>query len=552
MILEGLNMKERLSVLLLLALTIFSITYSGRCVAAEGDDLVKVFQRSLNGAPLRAVAIGGSITQGGDGWIRGWLKKSFPNSHTVLKNSGLSGTGSMLGVFRVGRDVINFQPDLVLIEWAVNDSSTKDADTVWALESIIHRLKKLPNPPAIFFIESAAKNGSMRYRHHAVARHYGFGEVDLQKGMNKYLKDNKLEWGKMFSDAVHPNKEGHEVYASLIGAELDKYLAKAKSGYKPAKYVLPKQKSSRALVLDGMLMPFPKMDKWKTVNHLDKWWTREFLSFKTPRSYPAKLSIPVQGSVIGIFYSLSKKLDYGKMLANVDGNSLTEIPCNHRGGFSFTILKNDMKNKQHMLNLAVPQSLKGKAGPMLGYILVGGFSKPGADSYTLTKQGRFSATVLSKINIKPIPAKEWVWTGPYGDTSKKYNDKLARKNLQTVFDVESKILCGEFDGWKPANASGEFVDLKKLTGFEDKGVCYSKAVISSDAKTDALFGLCVDYWAKVWINGKLVKTVDTGHGSVKSRIIFTATLNKGENTIIVKTHSGSKGNEFALNYSFTD
>ncbi len=60
------------------------------------------------------------------------------------------------------------------------------------------------------------------------------------------------------------------------------------------------------------------------------------------------------------------------------------------------------------------------------------------------------------------------------------------------------------------------------------------------------FALRIDYWGKVWINGKLVLSVDNGHGSPYNPIFFDAKLEKGKNEILIKVHSGSMGNNFSL------
>ena len=124
-----------------------------------GNDLKEVLRRAHNGQPLRCVALGGSITQAGKGWIGPWLRKTFPNSIINMHNAGKSATGSSLGIFRIGPDVIACEPDLVLIEYAVNDRGLSKEDVIWNLESIIHRLKSLKNPPAIVFLEAASQSG---------------------------------------------------------------------------------------------------------------------------------------------------------------------------------------------------------------------------------------------------------------------------------------------------------------------------------------------------------------------------------------------------------
>lgn len=115
--------------------------------------------RAERGALLRYVAIGGSITEaGGPGWVGDRLREQFPDSLVSVVNSGMSGTGSSLGVFRVERDVLAHQPDLMVIEFCVNDGGLPDAQAIRNMETIVVRLKSLPHPPAVVVVEAAAES----------------------------------------------------------------------------------------------------------------------------------------------------------------------------------------------------------------------------------------------------------------------------------------------------------------------------------------------------------------------------------------------------------
>ena len=46
--------------------------------------------------------------------------KRFPEAEINLINAGIGGTGSGYGLFRLERDVLKYNPDLVFIEFAFN------------------------------------------------------------------------------------------------------------------------------------------------------------------------------------------------------------------------------------------------------------------------------------------------------------------------------------------------------------------------------------------------------------------------------------------------
>jgi hypothetical protein len=137
--------------------------------AETGADLLPVFARTANGAPLRLVLMGGSIGAGSGikCWTGEWLRQQFPGSVIVTHNAALSGHDSGDNLFRLEREVIAQQPDLVILEHVANDvSGQPDEGPIRNMESMIVRLKTLLHPPAIVYIEVAMreKDGPSRAR----------------------------------------------------------------------------------------------------------------------------------------------------------------------------------------------------------------------------------------------------------------------------------------------------------------------------------------------------------------------------------------------------
>ena len=76
--------------------------------------------------------LGGSITvgSGSSDWdhrystmlTKKYFKKKFPNKTVREINGGVSGTNSDLGLFRMSKDITDSCPDVVFVEFAVNDS----------------------------------------------------------------------------------------------------------------------------------------------------------------------------------------------------------------------------------------------------------------------------------------------------------------------------------------------------------------------------------------------------------------------------------------------
>lgn len=531
--------------MILLSLPIFA----GAADLDRGRDLLPVFARAHAGQPLRAAAIGGSITQGGGGWIEPWLREQFPKAAVTMRNAGMSATGSALGVFRLERDVISAQPDLVLIEYAVNDGGASDEDAIRCTESIVVRLKSLPHPPAIVFVEAAAKGGSKRHRHQRVAAHYGLLDIDLQVAVDKHLEKTGADWSTLMGDNVHPNEAGHAFYARTIADALAAYVeaaaaetpkyprAQLPKEIRTPKSEMPAPLSERALLLDGRLVPLDPQPGWGKQQSLPHWWDMFFTGVISAEEPGTELVLPVRGTTVGLFYALDKG-KYGSFYANLDGDEPRLIDTGYRGGYTYTILGKDLDPCEHLVRLAVARPLdKDRAPVKLGYLLIAGESGASAE---LAPQGRFDPVDVATRTFTPIPGRDWEWSGPYGGAEKTTGPTA---DLQTVFPPET---AAGADEWKPFDGAGPIVDFATLTGRSDRGVCYARTTLRWDEAGEALLALRIDYFGKLWVNGELVRTVDSTHGHPGTPMLIPVTLRVGANAILLKVHSGSRGNQFGL------
>ncbi|WPJ96690.1 GDSL-type esterase/lipase family protein [Coraliomargarita algicola] len=373
--------------------------FSNLMAFAVGEDVAAVFQRAKDGAPLRYVALGGSITQSGKGWIGPWLQQQFPASDVSVVNSGMSATGSELGVFRLERDVIAHQPDLVVLEFCVNDAGLSDEDAIRNMESLIVRLRSLPHPPAIIVLEAAAKGGVNLKRHRKVARHYHLLEVDLQEAVEHELEKTGADWSQFFGDNVHPNAAGNTLYAEVIIDTLEPYLDQPEAVFSDD---LPKPLSPKSLLLDGRMVPltsYSYVDGWSTQNSLPKWWNRFFNGVLYSNTPGAVLTIPFRGTHVGLYAAMDTS--YGSFYANVDGGAPAHIFTNTRGGYLYKTLAQDLSAQEHRLTVVLPNESDPETrmnGPIhLGYLLLAGESH--ADR-SLAEQGGYDPKCCLVCNLK--------------------------------------------------------------------------------------------------------------------------------------------------------
>ncbi|MEM9936936.1 MAG: SGNH/GDSL hydrolase family protein [Bacteroidota bacterium] len=223
-------------------------------------------QKAKNGEAVTVAYLGGSITKA-EGWRvknLAWMSSHFKNDSIVGINAGVGGTGSELGVFRLEQDVLRHQPDLIFVEFAVNDGNPKDDLPIRkAMEGIVRKIwKALPESDICFvYTLKEAFLGDLQHRlfptaaaaHEMVAEYYGIPSLHLgfsvvekltkqeliftqKMGLDSlgYTENGKLVFSK---DGVHPTLAGHEIYhQALKEAILD---MENLSGNRPSSLKIP-------------------------------------------------------------------------------------------------------------------------------------------------------------------------------------------------------------------------------------------------------------------------------------------------------------------------
>ncbi|ATC65552.1 GDSL family lipase [Nibricoccus aquaticus] len=193
---------------------------------------------------LRVAYLGGSITAA-EGWrplTTTFLRELLPDSAITEIAAGVPGTGSDLGVCRLGADVLRHRPDLLFVEFAVNDANTAPADIERTMEGIVRQTWRANPATDICFVYTVSTPGwpdvqagnypaSVRAME-TVAAHYGIPTVQLgfevarrvaDKGM--LFKGTAQDGDRAFSvDGVHPTPAGHRVYADVLRRALPEFL----------------------------------------------------------------------------------------------------------------------------------------------------------------------------------------------------------------------------------------------------------------------------------------------------------------------------------------
>jgi acyl-CoA thioesterase I len=221
-------MKTHRLVLIVLAAVLLPVLNLHGEDAKTLEPLRAFFQRLEAGKKQTVVAYGTSLTAYGY-WVKAvglWLNDKYPGQVTVI-NSGGPGQTSEWGLQRLEPKVLEHHPDLVFIEFSVNDAHTRFKLTpdqaAENLDKIVAGIRK-QNPQAAIVLETmnavwdspqGRKSESDRPRLEAFndvyrkyARQHGLPLVDNYPAWLR-LKETDLDRYKKFvPDGAHPNKDG--------------------------------------------------------------------------------------------------------------------------------------------------------------------------------------------------------------------------------------------------------------------------------------------------------------------------------------------------------
>lgn len=238
------------------------------------------------GEPVTIAYLGGSITAQ-SGWrvlSRDWLQKKYPKSQVTGINAAIGGTGSDLGVFRVDKDALAAKPDLLFVEFAVNDASASPDKIAKSMEGIVRKTwHALPSTDICFvytvtrYDSAALAQGRMKRSTRVmetVADHYGIPTVNLGLEVARMEKAGKLVMKS--SDTPMTRVSGDELNEGGALSTDDKgRIIFSKDGVHPypeTGHVLYMQALARALdALPGVGLPGPHRlieplasDNWET------------------------------------------------------------------------------------------------------------------------------------------------------------------------------------------------------------------------------------------------------------------------------------------------
>lgn len=225
--------------------------------------LPNVFAKLRAGKAVKIAYLGGSITAQA-GWrpkTLAWFREQCPDGTVDEIHAAIGGTGSDLGVFRLNHDALRHKPDLLFVEFAVNDGGAAPERIHRSMEGIVRQTWQADPTTDICYVYTltqgmlkdlqGGKFPRAASAMEALADHYGIPSIHMGLEVARLEEQGKvvfkapkpktdeekaaLEGKILFSgDGVHPYTDsGHQLYLEAVVRSMGLIKSAGKPGPHP-------------------------------------------------------------------------------------------------------------------------------------------------------------------------------------------------------------------------------------------------------------------------------------------------------------------------------
>ncbi len=330
-------------------------------IEAPDPDLARIFKamdKGRRGEDLTIGVIGGSITEGyaasteSKRWgnlMADWWENKFPESNIKFINAGWGGTGSDIGVHRVYDELLNQQPDYIVVEFAVNEAKGEHAEKM--MEGLMQQILLAENNPGISILILKQSNGSTaRDSHIKVAYHYEIPFVSFADLIDYKVQEDGLDINSIFVDGLHPNDVGMAYIGEMFEEHLDSIYARLpEEGNLPGintrlpEPMIGDTYSNTAQYLSNDIDPLANSG-WQISSN--GWTTAEANN---------QIDFQLSGNAISLIYTKNDDSDRGRAEVWVDDGPVVIIDAymNQDWGtmFAFSTIQEGLSDGQHTLHI---------------------------------------------------------------------------------------------------------------------------------------------------------------------------------------------------------
>ena len=334
-----------------------------RSLLSTGDmtRMADVFQKAQNGEDITVAYIGGSITEGYNAGTTEFYAKTctdllqgyFPDITVTGVNAGISGTPSLLGNLRLERDVLSADPDIVFVEFAVNDGQTAEYKN--AYESLVRTLLTQDKDIAVVLLFTVLDSGYTCQEHMSqIGENYGLPMISVHDSVYEEIEAGRMTWQDYSDDQSHPNAYGHKCITDFVDNYYKKVLPVAAENAGEVDKNLP------APVFSGKYMNMHYMDSANMENvELDN-----FTQYDTHGNFHngwfykstdgGSMKFTLNCSVLEMVFKANNSEKFGTADIYVDGVKTSSVSSNMADGWNNPVtayLIDDDSSAEHTVEI---------------------------------------------------------------------------------------------------------------------------------------------------------------------------------------------------------
>lgn len=334
-----------------------------RSLLSTGDmtRMADVFQKAQNGEDITVAYIGGSITEGYNAGTTEFYAKTctdllqsyFPDITVTGVNAGISGTPSLLGNLRLERDVLSADPDIVFVEFAVNDGQTAEYKN--AYESLVRTLLTQDKDIAVVLLFTVLDSGYTCQEHMSqIGENYGLPMISVHDSVYEEIEAGRMTWQDYSDDQSHPNAYGHKCITDFVDNYYQKVLPVAAENAGEVDKNLP------APVFSGKYMNMHYMDSANMENvELDN-----FIQYDTHGNFHngwfykstdgGSMKFTLNCSVLEMVFKANNSEKYGTADIYIDGVKTSSVSSNMADGWNNPVtayLIDDDSSAEHTVEI---------------------------------------------------------------------------------------------------------------------------------------------------------------------------------------------------------
>ena len=351
-------------------------------ILSEGnlDRLAAVLRKAQQGEEITIGVIGGSITQGSStsntkysyGYMfYQWWKTAFPNGKINYVNAGIGATNSYLGVHRVDQHLLHKKPDVVVVEFSVNDSNTHFYKETY--ENLVRKILLADHNPAVLLLFMTMEDGtSAQASHLHIGFWYDLPRISYRQMVLKEMEKGTFAWEDISPDNIHPNDRGHAMVGEILWGYMNRVYAKLDT---ITEEILPeiKEPFTSDAYMDAKILDNQTLTPIKMGSFFEEEIPARFKHGWTTNSGEDGIVFDLEAQNIGIMYYRTIDGMSGQFDVYIDGKYERTLDADFTGGWGNYIetieLYRSKEKKTHRIEIRKSEDSKGDVFSILGFLV---------------------------------------------------------------------------------------------------------------------------------------------------------------------------------------